>query len=90
MKQWRWYVYVIECQDGLYYTGITWDLALRMDQHQSGKGGKFTALHGFSKLRYYEEFTDIESARKREVQVKDCSRNKKEELWSKAGIDVSL
>ena len=48
-KQWKWYVYIVECLDGLYYTGITWDLNERMQQHASGKGSKFTGKHGFKK-----------------------------------------
>ncbi len=90
MKQWKWYVYIVECLDGLYYTGMTWNLSERTMQHRSGKGGKFTAEHGFLALRYYEEFTDIELARLREIQVKDYSRKKKEELWSGFDGDVSF
>lgn len=81
MKSWKWYVYIIECLDGLYYTGITYNLEKRMDQHQSGKGSAFTARHGFKCLRYYEEFNNLIEAREREHQLKDFSRKKKEALW---------
>ena len=80
-KSWKWYVYIIECLDGLYYTGITWNIAKRMEQHKSGKGSKFTSLHGFKKLVYTEEFNDISQAREREHLIKDFSRKKKEALW---------
>lgn len=83
MKQWRWYVYIIECLDGLYYTGITWNIDARMVQHQSGQGSRFTAKHGFKRLCYAEEFDDLIQARQREHQLKDFSRKKKEALWSK-------
>lgn len=26
MNKWKWYVYIIECNDGLYYTGVTWNV----------------------------------------------------------------
>lgn len=81
METWHWYVYIIECQDGLYYTGMTWNINQRLEQHKSGKGSRFTAKHGFKELKYLEEFTDIEEARRRETQLKDFSRKKKEVLW---------
>ena len=82
MSQWKWYVYIIECLDGLYYTGITWNLSQRLEQHRSGKGSKFTHKHGFKRLCYVEEFTDLQQARVREVQLKDFSRKKKEALFN--------
>lgn len=82
-KQWKWYVYIAECLDGLYYTGLTWNIEERMEQHRSGKGSRFTEKHGFKKLVYIEEFTDLIEARNREKQVKDFSRIKKEALFKK-------
>ena len=81
MNQWKWYVYILECLDGLYYTGLTWDVPKRMEQHRSGKGSIFTAKHGFKQLKYTEVFTDLTQAREREHQLKDFSRKKKEALW---------
>jgi len=80
-KQWRWYVYVVECAYGLYYTGMTWDLDLRMQQHASGKGSDFTKRHGFKEIKWSKEFTDVNQARECEHKVKDFSRKKKEALW---------
>ncbi len=82
MPTWKWYVYIIECQDGLYYTGMTWSISNRMEQHISTLGSKFTSKHGFKKLVYYEEHSDITEARMRERQIKDWSRRKKEMLIS--------
>jgi tRNA/rRNA methyltransferase len=81
MSRWRWYVYILECQDGLYYTGITWNVEQRIEQHKSGKGSVFTAKHGFKQLKWVEEYTDLLQAREREHQLKDFSRKKKEALW---------
>ena len=81
MKNWHWFVYIIECQDGLYYTGVSYNLEKRLEQHSIGKGSKFTSNHGFKCLRYFEEFTDLTEARQREHQLKDFSRKKKEALW---------
>ncbi|HOX41457.1 MAG TPA: GIY-YIG nuclease family protein [bacterium] len=82
MASWHWFVYIIECIDGLYYTGMTCDLDKRLEQHRVGKGSNFTTKHGFKKLKYFEEFTDINEARRRENQLKDFSRKKKEALWN--------
>lgn len=82
--KWKWYVYIVECLDGFYYTGMTWDIDKRMEQHKLGKGSKFTGKHGFRSLRYVEEFSDIEQARTREHQLKDFSRKKKELLFERS------
>lgn len=82
MHQWKWYVYIIECLDGTYYTGLTWKPEIRYEQHLSGFGGKYTARHGVKRLVYLEEFTKLETARKREKQIKDWSQSKKQMLIS--------
>jgi putative endonuclease len=38
-----WSVYIIECNDGKLYTGITTDIKRRLKEHNVGKGAKFTA-----------------------------------------------
>ncbi|OGH19837.1 MAG: hypothetical protein A3D74_02260 [Candidatus Levybacteria bacterium RIFCSPHIGHO2_02_FULL_37_13] len=81
-KQWKWYVYIIECKDGAYYTGLTWNIVNRIEQHVSRLGSKYTAKHGVKKLAYYEEHEDLEVARNRERQVKDWSQKKKRILIS--------
>ena len=39
------YVYVLECQDGSLYAGMTNDLRRRMTLHAAGKGAKYTRSH---------------------------------------------
>ncbi|HEY1991912.1 MAG TPA: GIY-YIG nuclease family protein [Gammaproteobacteria bacterium] len=39
-----WYVYVIECESGAWYTGITNDLERRFQAHVDGKGAKFMRM----------------------------------------------
>ena len=81
-QQWKWYVYIIECRDGTYYTGITWKPDLRWVQHLSGLGSQYTAKHGVKKLTHLEEYEDLEQARRREKQIKDWSQAKKRKLIS--------
>lgn len=81
-KKWRWYVYIVECLDSTYYTGCTWNILTRIEQHASRRGSKYTGKHGFKKLVYYEEHDNLESARKREIQIKGWSQKKKQKLIS--------
>ncbi|MFH0771850.1 MAG: GIY-YIG nuclease family protein [Candidatus Omnitrophota bacterium] len=82
MEEWKWYVYIIECNDGSYYTGLTWKPEFRYYQHLSGLGGAYTARHGAKALVYVEEHTNLEEARSRERQIKDWNRQKKKKLIS--------
>jgi len=70
-ENWKWYVYIIECMDNTYYTGMTWRVDIRSNQHELGKGSKYTQKHGFKKVVYVEEYEDLEQARLRERQIKD-------------------
>lgn len=40
-----WHLYLLECRDGSYYTGVTIDVARRYDQHVAGKGARYTRSH---------------------------------------------
>lgn len=82
MENWKWYVYIIECEDGTYYTGLTWNLAKRWEQHISGFGSEYTSQHYPKKLVYSEEFENLELAREREQQIKNWSQVKKQKLIS--------
>ena len=85
--KWKWYVYIIECADGLYYTGMTWKPDLRWIQHLSGLGSKFTSRHKPKEVAYLEEYENLDEARRREKQIKDWNQNKKRKLingkWGK-------
>jgi putative endonuclease len=84
---WKWYVYIIECIDKSYYTGMTWKPDNRWVQHLSKLGSKYTAKHIPKKVVYMEEYETLEEARLREKQIKGWTRAKKEKLitgeWNK-------
>lgn len=79
---WKWYVYILKCNDNSYYVGMTWKPEIRLDQHLSGFGGAYTRKNGAKSLEYLEEFEDIEEAKMREKQIKGWTRVKKEKLIS--------
>lgn len=74
------YTYILRCADGSLYTGWTNDLEKRVEQHNSGKGAKYTKGRGPVRLVYYEEFETKEGAMRRECRIKRLSRKEKEEL----------
>lgn len=70
-------VYILECQDGSLYTGITNDLQRRLKQHQAGKGGHYTRAKGALKVVYTEERPSRSSALRREAEIKRWPRKQK-------------
>lgn len=76
------YIYILECADGSYYTGSTWDLERRLWEHQNGLGSNHTEKRLPVKLVYCEECERIEDAYTREKQVQGWSRKKKQALMA--------
>jgi len=75
------YIYILQCADETYYTGLTYDLKRRLREHTSGKDHRaFTYSRRPVKLVWFEEIADKETARRREKQVKSMKRTKKEAL----------
>jgi len=75
-----WHLYILRCNDDSYYTGITTDIAKRIEGHNSGKGAKYTRAHRPVSLVYYEKYETEREARKRESEIKSWRREKKEQL----------
>ena len=74
------YVYILLCMDGSFYTGYTKDLNERTRQHENGKGARYTKSHKPQKLAYVELFNSRSSAMKRERAIKKLSHQQKQEL----------
>ncbi|WP_246615889.1 GIY-YIG nuclease family protein [Aquimarina litoralis] len=73
-------MYILECNDGSYYTGSTKCLEKRLEEHQNGQGANHTKKRLPVKLIYYEEYDRIDTAFYREKQVQGWNRAKKEAL----------
>ena len=79
----QYFVYIVECSDNLYYTGVTNDVEKRLWEHNTGiHKGSFTFKRRPVVLKYYERFVDINKAIEWEKQVKGWSRKKKEALFN--------
>jgi putative endonuclease len=74
------YVYIVECCDGSFYTGLAINVKERLGQHNSGKGAKYTRSHLPVKLVYVETCESLSDAMKRERQIKKMKRVQKEAL----------
>ena len=73
------YVYILQCSDKSYYTGITNDLERRFAEHESGDDKKaYTYKRRPLKIVYFEEFNEVNSAIEFEKRIKGWSRKKKE------------
>ena len=87
----NYFVYVLKCADGTFYTGYTTDLKRREAEH-NGKGGKAAKAAGARytrrrrpvKIIYYEKLASRSEALKREAAIKRLSRQEKEKL---TGVD---
>lgn len=76
-----WFVYIAKATTGRYYTGITTDPDKKIIKHNSGKGSRFAIEQGPFKLVYISKaFPTKSQARKREIQIKGWSREKKLKL----------
>ncbi len=75
-----WIVYILRCSDGSYYTGITNSLTRRIEQHNAGKGAKYTKGRRPVELVYHENQPNRSSASRREAEIKALSKKQKETL----------
>jgi len=69
-----WFVYILECKDGTFYTGVTNDLEKRMKTHADGKGSKYVMKKGFKCLLRSRGCKSRSDAQKAEYQIKQLPK----------------
>lgn len=74
-----WYVYILRCDESIYYVGMTNNIERRISEHKS-KLSSYTKRFQLIELVYFETHLSENSAAKREKQIKKWSRAKKEAL----------
>ena len=84
------YVYLIQCEGGSIYTGITTDLERRFKEHSDKIGGHYTSAHKVEKILYTEKYPTRSEALKREAEIKKFSRKEKLKLIETKSIRVYL
>ena len=78
----NYYVYIVQCSDRSYYTGVTNNIDKRIEQHNEGLDPNcYTYNRRPVVLKYYEHFFHVKNAIAWEKQVKGWSRKKKEALF---------
>jgi putative endonuclease len=78
----NWFVYYLRCADNSLYAGVTTDLTRRLHEHNTcnKKGAKYTRVRRPVKLVYVEAQENRQLACKREYQLKQLTKVKKETL----------
>ena len=72
------FVYILECSDYTFYTGITTNLDRRVKEHNSSKlGAKYTKARRPVKLIYSKEFNNRSEASIEESRIKKLTRTEK-------------
>ena len=74
------YVYIVACKDGAFYTGYTRNVKARLKQHKLGKGARYLKTHQPDKIVYKEKFASIGEAMKRERAIKRLTHAQKLKL----------
>jgi len=82
----KYWVYILRCNDGTFYTGYTSNLENRIALHNSGKGAKYVRNKLPATLAYAKEYKYYKSALNGEKEIKTLTRKKKEKLVRKYAI----
>ncbi|MBD9360837.1 GIY-YIG nuclease family protein [Methylomonas fluvii] len=73
----NWSVYIIQCDDGSLYTGISTNVDRRFRQHLMQKGAKYFRSRQPRQVVFVEAGHDRVSASRREVIIKKMKRTEK-------------
>lgn len=74
----EWFVYIVECADGTYYTGITVNLDRRIHEHnKTNRGAKYVKSRRPCRLVYYSTWTGRSEASAEEYRIKKLTKKEK-------------
>lgn len=76
------FVYIVECADGSYYTGWTFDIAKRLKAHNGEilGGAKYTRTRRPVILKWHFECESKNMAQSFEMRIKHLTRKEKDDL----------
>ena len=75
-----WYIYLVRCGDGSLYTGISNDVARRLQAHRAGRGARYLRGRGPLTLARRIRVGSRSDALKAECRVKRLKKERKEKL----------
>lgn len=76
----RAFVYILRCADGTFYIGTARDVAKRLARHNARKGARYTKPRVPVRVVYQEGPMTVGRALRREYQLKQLTRRKKQAL----------
>lgn len=79
-----WYVYLLECADGTLYTGITLDPERRLQQHNAGRGARYTRTRLPARLVGSVAVESRAEAMRTEKRVKSWRPQRKRAFFSRS------
>ena len=82
------YVYILLCADGSYYTGHTDNLEKRIAEHQQGQAAGYTCRRLPVQLVFSQSFASRAEALEAEQKIKTWGKRKKEALAYKGGEGI--
>jgi putative endonuclease len=74
------FVYMLLCDDGSYYTGYTSNVLSRFERHRKGHGARYTKMRQPKRVVYLQRFATRRAAMRRERQMKKLSHDQKLDL----------
>lgn len=77
-----WFLYLLECHGGSYYTGITKDVEARFIAHKEGKGARYTRANPPIRVLGVKPYPDRSEASMAESKLKRMTRGEKLEFFS--------
>jgi putative endonuclease len=83
MRSTYYYVYLLLCDDGSYYTGYTNNVPSRLERHKKGYGARYTRMRRPKRVIRVEEFKTRRAAMRRERQIKALTHDQKRDLERK-------
>jgi len=81
----EYFCYIIECDDGSYYTGWSTDPIRRLKEHSAGRGARYKRARRPLRLVYTEHLPDRSTAQRRELRIKRLSHTRKKTLIASSG-----
>jgi len=80
VKRASYFVYMLLCDDGSYYTGYTSNVLSRFERHRKGRGARYTKMRQPKRIVYLQRFSTRRAAMRRERQMKALSHDEKRDL----------
>ena len=74
------YVYILECSDGSFYAGSTWEMERRLFQHNEGLGAAYTRRRRPVRLAWHAWYDSVAEAFAMEKRIQGWSRAKRQAL----------